>query len=154
MPFEINEEALKKAMTIDLSKPQEIAAENLPDSWIGTPGRGLPVRQIPHRDFPRVVYLHPLKPTREIENRNEKHELVHLETVPTEHLTRVVQDEAELKAALAEGWVKEPYIPKPIRNPEEDLYPRSAFTADRSAGFVQKSQTVTPGAKQNVQPAD
>lgn len=112
MPFTIHEAAVKKQMSVIVGRPQEQVPEILPENWQGTIGQGLPVRQIPHLEFPRVMYMHPNEPLQEIQHRNDKFELVGTEVVPTEHLTKVVNDEAELQAAIAEGWVKEPYIPQ------------------------------------------
>jgi hypothetical protein len=88
-----------------------------------------PTKSIPHADFPRVVYKHPREPFLTIEHRNAKHELVEEEIVPAEHLTKVVADEVEMKAALAEGWVKEQYIPKPIPDRNAHVYDRKGKTA-------------------------
>jgi hypothetical protein len=114
MPFAIHDAAVKKQMNWNVRAGQEVAPDPLPENWSGTASGGLPVKQIPHMDFPRVVYMHPNEPLQEIEHRNDKYELVGTEVVPTEHLTKTVNNEAELKAALEEGWVKEPYIPKPV----------------------------------------
>ncbi len=113
MPFAIHEEAVKKQMSYIVGRPQEQVPETLPENWQGTAGQGLPVKQIPHMEFPRVVYMHPNEPLQEIEHRNDKFELVGTEVVPTEHLTKIVHNETELKAAVEEGWVKHPYIPAP-----------------------------------------
>lgn len=77
-----------------------------------------PTKFIPHADFPRVVYKHPLEPFITIEHRNAKHELVLEEIVPAEHITLRVNDKAELKKAIDDGWVMEPFIPEapPDRN--------------------------------------
>ena len=85
---------------------------------------GLPVRQIPFREFPRVVYLHPVKPYWEKEHRNTRHEVVEVERVPSEHESKLVHNQAELEQALADGWLKEPYIPKPPADPKAKLYNR------------------------------
>lgn len=122
MPYTIHEEAIKKQMSWDVSRPQEAVPEKLREGWSGTPGGGLPVRQIPHLEFPRIVYMHPTEPYQEIEHRNDKFEVVSTDLVPTEHLTKTVNDEAELKAALEAGWVKEPYIPKPAPSQTAGLY--------------------------------
>lgn len=122
MPFTIHDEAIKKQMNWDVTRPQEQAPDPLPEGWTGTAGGGLPVKQIPMREFPRVVYMHPNEAFQEIEHRNDKFELVGTEVVPTEHLTKVVKNEAELKVALEEGWVKEPYIPKPAPAKNSSLY--------------------------------
>lgn len=122
MGFTIHEAAVKKQMTWDVTRPQEQVPEPLPEGWSGTRGGGLPVKQIPHLEFPRVLYMHPNEPFQEIEHKNDKHEIVSTEVVPTEHLTKTVNNETELKAALAEGWVKEPYIPKPVPAKTAGLY--------------------------------
>lgn len=107
-PLAVDEEKMRTLEKLDLSKPQ------------GYPG-GLPVKVIPHAEFPRILYKHPKEPFRKIEHRNAQHEVVDVETVPTEHLTRQVSEE-ELTQALKEGWVKEPYIPKPAPDPLAHLY--------------------------------
>jgi|SRR5579864_6229673 len=107
-----------------------------------------PVKSVPHQEFPRTVYKHPLKPFHTIEHRNARHELVEEEIVPTEHLTEVVvcanhraaidqaaadrkaspvilgcaECKAALEKALAEGWVLEPYVPSAPPRPIESLY--------------------------------
>ena len=81
-----------------------------------------PVKPIPHMEFPRVVYTWPKEPFKLIEHRNANHELVQTERVPAEHLTRLVNDEKELKKAMAEGWVKEPYVAPPPPDPNANLY--------------------------------
>lgn len=81
-----------------------------------------PVVPIPHMDFPRVVYQHPLEPFKTIEHRNARHELVDEEIVVAEHLTRIVADKKELEKAIKEGWVLEPYIPPPLPDPNAGLY--------------------------------
>ena len=113
MPFAIDEEAMRKRSTLDVSQRD------------GTP-TGIPVKQIPHAEFPRVVYKHPKEPFRKIEHRNANHELVNTETVPSEHLTRTVQDETELKRALKDGWVLKPYIPQAPPDPNAHLYSSEA----------------------------
>jgi len=122
MGFAIHEEAVKKQMNWNVRAPQEQVPDPLPPEFRGTSGGGLPVKQIPHMEYPRVVYMHPNEPFQEIEHRNDRFEVVSTDIVPTEHLTKVVNNEAELKAALEEGWVKEPYIPKPAPSATSSLY--------------------------------
>lgn len=122
MPFTIHEAAVKKQMTYIIGRPQEAAPEVLPENWQGTSGQGLPVKQIPHMEYPRVIYMHPNEPLQEIEHRNDKFELVGTEIVPTEHLTKVVENEAEFKVAMEEGWIKEPYVPKAAPPKAPGLY--------------------------------
>ena len=81
-----------------------------------------PVKQIPHMEYPRVVYLHPKEPYKIIIHRNTQHEIVEEERIPSEHLTRVVNDAKELAQALKDGWVKEPYISQPPPDPNAHLY--------------------------------
>jgi hypothetical protein len=81
-----------------------------------------PTVQIPHLEFPRVVYQHPVKPFRKVEHRNAMREIVQVEMVANEHLTRVVADQADLDQALAAGWKKEPYIPEPAPDPMAGIY--------------------------------
>jgi len=129
MGFTIHEEAAKKQMFWNVTRPQETVPEVLPQNWNGTMSGGLPVKQIPHMEFPRVVYLHPTEPLREIKHRNDRFELVGTEVVPTEHLTKIVNNEDELRAALAEGFVKEPYLPKPAPAETENIYARKPARA-------------------------
>jgi hypothetical protein len=122
MPFEINEEAFRKATEINVMRPQEAVPDPLPSTWTGTPNRGLPVRQIPHKEYPRVVYLHPTRPHKEVVHRNAQHEVVEIEKVPTEHISKLVQNEEELQAALKDGWQKEAYVAPTVPDPDADLY--------------------------------
>jgi hypothetical protein len=137
MPFAIDEKATRKMMNWNTSRPQEVAPDPLPEGWLGTAGGGLPVKQIPHYEFPTVLYLHPNAPTRTVVHRNQQHEVVDEEIIPTEHLTQLIGCPAHskeggpkecadcnkaLEAALAEGWVKEPYIPEAPAKPGDDLY--------------------------------
>jgi hypothetical protein len=115
---------MRKQMSMNIMRPQEGAPDALPQNWAGTMSQGIPVRQIPHLEFPRTVYKHPNRPTKTIEHRNDKFEVVGTEVVPTEHLTKSVGSAEELEESLADGWVKEPYIPKAPPNPDEKLYDR------------------------------
>lgn len=81
-----------------------------------------PTVQIPHNEFPRVVYKHPKEAFRKIEHRNAMREIVQVEMVANEHLTRLVVDDKELKQALASGWDKKPYIPEPAPDPLAGVY--------------------------------
>jgi hypothetical protein len=135
MPYRIHQAAVKKQMTWDVSRPQELVPETLREGWSGTPGGGLPVEQIPFLEFPRVVYMHPNEPFETIEHRNDKFEVVSTDTIPTEHLTKVVHNETELKAAMEEGWVKEPYVPKAAPPRNSGLY-GSKKKAAKTASYV------------------
>ena len=124
-------------MYLDTSKPQEKIPDGpLPEGWLGTLSRGLPVREIPIYAFPCVLYKHPTRPFREIEHKNQNFETVGVETIATEHLCRAVSCDAHkngglascldcqkaLEAALADGWRKDPYIPEAPAKPDADLY--------------------------------
>lgn len=113
---------------IDEAKMQQGSAEQILSLDPAKP----PVKSIPHMEFPRVVYKHPREPFLTIEHRNAKHELVELETVPAEHLTRVVADKAELDRALDEGWVKEPYLAKAPPDPNAHVYDRKSKTTGKA----------------------
>lgn len=113
MPRTINEAKFRDQTSYDVSQP---------DVLEGGQGKGIPVIQIPHMEFPRVVYLHPKEPWRKIEHRNKLHEIVDVETVPAEHLTRSVADAKELAAAIKDGWLKDPYVTPPMPDPNANLY--------------------------------
>ena len=110
MPFTIDEAKMKgtdeqqrgKIISMDPAKP--------------------PVKPIPFMEFPKVVYRHPREPFKVIVHRNANFEVVGEERVPSEHLTRRVDDAKELSAALKDGWVKEPYIAPPLPDPNAELY--------------------------------
>ncbi len=109
MPFAIDEKRFREQTTFDVS-----AAPNSPT--------GIPMKQIPHMDFPRCMYKHPLEPFRTIIHRNAQHEIVDQEVVANEHKVMLVKDEAEMKSAMAEGWKKEAYIPADVKTQEDDIY--------------------------------
>ena len=98
-----------KIEVLDLSKPA------------GQSG-GVPIMHIPHVEFPKVVYKHPSEPYERVEHRNAMHEIVDIELVPTQHLTKSVGTSQELEEALAEGWVGEPYIMKAPPDKRAALY--------------------------------
>jgi hypothetical protein len=126
LPYTIDEEAAKKQMSLNITRGQEVVPRqpngSLRDGWMGTVNGGLPVKEIPFLDFPRVIYLHPNRPFREIEHRDTNHQLVDKELVATDHMTKVINTEAELKAALADGWQTKPYIPAAPEKKDGDLY--------------------------------
>lgn len=138
MAFTIHEQATKKQMFLNVSRPQEQVPDPLPENWTGTLGQGLPVKQIPHFEFPCILYMHPNRPTKTVVHRNTQHEIVHEEEIPLEHLTRVISCEAHknggpkdcancnkaLESALGEGWTRTPYIAPEIPKPDDDLYGR------------------------------
>lgn len=116
MPQTIDETTFRERATFDVS-----AAPNSPT--------GIPMKQIPILEYPRVVYKHPREPFKTILHRNTKQEIVREEMVQSEHLTKVVEDEKQLKAALKEGWVKEAYVPQELPDPDAHLYETAEATA-------------------------
>lgn len=81
-----------------------------------------PTVQIPHMEFPRILYKHPNEPFRKVLHRNHDHIVVHEETVQTEHMTMAVADQKELDQAITSGWTTKPYMPEPLPDPLAGLY--------------------------------
>ena len=107
MPFAIDEARMQpgsseRIVTLDPAKP--------------------PVKNIPHMEYPKCVYMHPQEPFTVIEHRNTRHEVVEEEIVPTEHLSKTVANADELAQALADGWQEKPYIPKAPADPKANIY--------------------------------
>ncbi len=50
-----------------------------------------PIKQVAYQAYPKMLYLHPKDKTKE-------------------HLTKIVQNEAEKLAAVSQGWRTEPHI--------------------------------------------
>jgi len=136
MPFTIHLEALKRQWDFNITRGQEVVPDPLPEDFRNTVNHGLPVRAIPHFEFPLAVYMHPNVPTRIVYHRNDRHEVVHEEEIPLEHLTRVICCEAHksggpkdclecndlLASALEQGFVREPYVPQAPSKPDDDFY--------------------------------
>jgi hypothetical protein len=137
MPLAIDEEKFATQTTLDLSKPQ------------GTP-QGLPVKQIPHYEFPKIVYLHPRKAYRVVEHRNADHVVVHRENVATEHRAHVCQDQAEFERMERQGYQTEPYIPvAPPSAEDEEIYGVRVPDAEPAIpdAFYQPETPHQPGQK-------
>lgn len=161
MPYTIHTQAMKKQMFWNQSRPQEVVQKDLAENWNGTPGQGLPVIEIPHFDFPCVVYKHPRRPFRQIEHRNDNFEVVGTERIPTEHKTKTVCCDAHkaggpkeckecnkaLDALLAKGWTETPYIPKAVPKPDEDLYGED--DDDSSVSLAPPSKKSARGTAEN-----
>lgn len=109
LPQAIDDTKFKDRLTFDVSQPTN-------------PATGIPTKSIPHMEYPLIVYKHPKEPFKKVLHRNAQHEVVHEEIVPTEHLTKTVNDENELKAALSQGWGRKPYIPQAPPDPDAHLY--------------------------------
>lgn len=84
MPYEVDEEAMRKALSVNFSNP--------------------PVRPIPFLAFPAMVFKHPKEPFRKemVDGKSVQ--------VANEALTQIVQDQEELDKALSEGWTQKMYV--------------------------------------------
>jgi hypothetical protein len=102
MPKEVDVEAMKELKMLDLSKP--------------------PMRDIPHMEFPKCIYLHPKDKYRVIRRKDDRGNVVEEYKEPTTHKSKVVADKAELDKALKSGWKREPYLPVAV--PDEE-YPET-----------------------------
>lgn len=109
MPTAIDEGKFASQETLDLSKPQGTA-------------QGLPVKQIPHQEYPRAIYRHPNAPFYVEEHRNVNHEVVHREVKSSEHRVHVCHSKSEHELKLKEGWKNEPFIQLAPPDPMDDLY--------------------------------
>jgi hypothetical protein len=125
MPFKVDEERMKTTLPV---MRNGVEVQPLLQMDPLKP----PVISIPHMEYPRVVYMHPNEPFRTVEHKNANFEVVGTEIVQTEHLSKKVENEDELKAALKEGWVKEPYIPKAPPDPNANLYGKRKATEELS----------------------
>lgn len=52
-----------------------------------------PMKSIPHEKFPKAIYLHPKDKTKE-------------------HKSKIVKNDAELEAAMKQGWKLNPHVPQ------------------------------------------
>ena len=112
MPFAVDEAAIVAKGGFDQDKP--------------------PLKQIPFMAFPMVVYKHPRKAFIETRQRINGQEEIVIER--TNHISMVVQNEAELEQRLAEGWRKDPYIlPDEFPSPLNDLYDEAPVKKHRES---------------------
>lgn len=81
MPMAIDEEALNSPnlKVLDIHHP--------------------PMKAIPHEEFPRAVYLHPVDKTKE-------------------HRAKLVVGKRELEAALKQGYKLNPHVPEAAPDPQ------------------------------------
>ena len=127
MPFTVHEEAMRKQMYVNVMRPQETVAADLPKEFSGTLNQGLPVKEIPHMEYPKCIYMHPNKPTKVIEHRSADHELL-----GTRNRSDRAPDETRQQSGRAyasvERWLGEThYIASPLPKPDElDGYPASS----------------------------
>jgi len=100
MPRAIDEDAIKAATTLQIEK--------------------MPTKEIPHQEFPKVVYKHPKQPFRtEIHTIQGREQEVQ---VALEAKTRVVGDKRELKQALDEGYTEQIYVAPATPEPSDAEY--------------------------------
>ena len=107
MPYAINDEILKARNDDGSPNPKALQSfdRNHP-----------PTKPIPHLEFPRCVYRYPKSPTKEIVEVRAGQE--YRTIVPLMALSKLVNNEKELAAALKEGWRKEPYVPPFVQDPQ------------------------------------
>jgi hypothetical protein len=128
-----------KQEALDLSKPQGTA-------------QGLPVKQIPHQEYPRAVYKHPNAPFYVEEHRNVNHEVVHREVKAAEHRVHVCHSKVEHEQKLTQGWKNEPFIQLAPPDPMDDLYAEviAEDIARKSGRKKQASEESKPEPKPEV----
>jgi len=102
MPFEVDTEALDKAKVLDISKP--------------------PLRQIPHLEYPKVIYLWPKEPFKLVRVKNDRGEVVEEYKEATTHKAMKVENKEEMEKQLSKGWRKEPYLPKEVPDDDYPVY--------------------------------
>ena len=134
MPQEIDQVAIREAKSFILpsAKPhQEIPDKYDPVTGAVTPGRfvagrtnpgTLPMRDIPHQEFPRAVYLHPKKSHRRMLLPIDGHGNKEWQWIQNEAKTKNVKSHEELEAAKKQGYQMKHYVapPPPVADPEEE----------------------------------
>jgi hypothetical protein len=126
MPQEIDTDALKAMPEVRLPAAKLQAGNSLLGVPAGPSGRSepgtIPHRDIPHQDFPRVVYLHPRKPYRRLMVPIDGHGNKEWQWIANEAKVRKVADQKELDQALKEGYKTKHYVvpPRPIEDAEEE----------------------------------
>lgn len=91
----LDEEALKKATVIDMSK--------------------LPMKTVPDEHFPRIVHRHPVEHYRKVVDRPTNAPAVE-RLVPNKSKELKVHNESELAKALKQGWRKDAFVPRPLED--------------------------------------
>lgn len=125
MPQQVDDAAMRelKEVVLPAAKPAQIIAERVTEDGALVPAKviagrtiasTIPMRDIPHLEFPRVVYLHPKKPYKPMYLPVDGHGNKEWVWVANEAQTRKVANEEELKAAQKQGYqVKHYVIPEP-----------------------------------------
>jgi len=98
MPHQIDQEALDSPSmkVLDINKP--------------------PTKNMPHLEFPKMVYLHPRDKTKE-------------------HRTKIVESPDEQEDAASQGWKLNPHIPvAPLEDLSQDFEAEAPSEAKRGPG--------------------
>jgi len=126
MPQELDTDAMKSMTEIILPSARLKAGNSVAGISVGPSGKAnvgtLPHRDIPHFDFPRVVYFHPRKPYRKMILPVDGHGNKEWQWVANQVKTKTVQNKEELAAAQKEGYQLKHYVvpPPPLEQPEEE----------------------------------
>lgn len=131
MPQTVNEAAAKnmKEMRLPSAKPGYFPQVMQPDGsfvygeWVEgeTNAGNIPMKQIPHMEFPKMVYMPPKQAWKPMIVMADGHGNKEWQWVANEARTLVVKDDKELKHALGKGWQEKPYIAPEM--PAEDPQP-------------------------------
>jgi hypothetical protein len=125
-PQEIDTEALKAMTEVRLPQAKLRPGNTTLGQSVGPSGKAdpgtIPHRDIPHQEFPRIVYLHPKKPFRKMFLPYDGHGNKEWKWVANQARELVVASEEELKKALTAGYQKKHYVvpPVPLEDPEEE----------------------------------
>lgn len=136
MPQQVDDAAMRemKEVILPAAKPAQIISERVLDSGEIVPGKvipartvpgTIPVRDIPHMEFPKIVYKHPTKAYKRMYLPVDGHGNKDWQWVPQEATTRKVANEEEFKAALKQGFQAKNYV-----MPAEPLEPADPEQAE------------------------
>lgn len=123
---EIDIDAMKAMTEVRMPQAKLKAGNSVAGIVSGPSGRTepgtIPHRDIPHQEFPRVVYLHPRKPFKKMNLPVDGHGNKELQWVPNEAKTALVNTKEELAAKLKDGYQLKHYVVPalPAADPEED----------------------------------
>lgn len=132
MPFTVNETAAKtmKEIRLPSAKPgfypqtQDASGNFIYGEWVeGETNTGnIPMKQIPHMDFPKTIYQYPRHPWKARIVMTDGHGNKEWQWIAVEAKSKVVADAKELKKALEQGWNEKPFIQPEM--PAEDPEPK------------------------------
>jgi hypothetical protein len=121
MPQQVDDAAMRemKEVTLPAAKPPQIIAERVTEDGALVPGKviqgrtvasTIPLRDIPHMEFPRVIYLHPKRPYKRMYLPVDGHGNKEWVWIANEPTSKKVANDEELKKALKQGFELKPYI--------------------------------------------